>query len=120
MTSASSTAFVQAGGTGAQTLSLRGLGPNRTLVLLNGRRAGPAGTRGETSPFMQAAGFATLEWDSVVGADSYVVLRDGLPVGEPVRMEGSVKRWTDRVEEKPKTPTPQTTPPPVTAPTFTQ
>ncbi|MBT1061977.1 TonB-dependent receptor [Bowmanella sp. Y26] len=51
VTAASSTAFVQAGGTGAQTLSLRGLGANRTLVLLNGRRAGPAGTRGETSAF---------------------------------------------------------------------
>ena len=51
VTSASSTAFVEAGGTGAETLSLRGLGANRTLVLLNGRRAGPAGTRGEVSAF---------------------------------------------------------------------
>ncbi len=51
VTSATSTAFVQAGGTGAETLSLRGLGANRTLVLLNGRRAGPAGVRGEVSSF---------------------------------------------------------------------
>ena len=51
VTSASSTAFVQAGGVGAETLSLRGLGANRTLVLLNGRRAGPAGVRGEVSSF---------------------------------------------------------------------
>ena len=51
VTSASSTATDQAGGQGAQTLSLRGLGANRTLVLLNGRRAGPAGTRGEVSAF---------------------------------------------------------------------
>jgi iron complex outermembrane recepter protein len=51
VTSATSTAFVQAGGIGAQTLSLRGLGANRTLVLLNGRRAGPAGTRGQVSSF---------------------------------------------------------------------
>jgi iron complex outermembrane recepter protein len=51
VTSATSSAFVQAGGVGAETLSLRGLGPNRTLVLLNGRRAGPAGVRGETSSF---------------------------------------------------------------------
>ncbi len=51
VTAATSSAFVQAGGTGAQTLSLRGLGANRTLVLLNGRRAGPAGTRGEVSSF---------------------------------------------------------------------
>mgnify|MGYP006074307267 CR=1 FL=1 len=51
VTSASSTAFVQNGGTGAATLSLRGLGANRTLVLLNGRRAGPAGVRGGVSSF---------------------------------------------------------------------
>ena len=51
VTSATSTAFVQAGGVGAETLSLRGLGANRTLVLLNGRRAGPAGVRGEVSSF---------------------------------------------------------------------
>jgi iron complex outermembrane receptor protein len=51
VTGASSTAFVQNGGTGAQTISLRGLGANRTLVLLNGRRAGPAGTRGGVSSF---------------------------------------------------------------------
>lgn len=51
VTAASSTAFVQNGGTGAQTLSLRGLGANRTLVLMNGRRAGPAGVRGAVSSF---------------------------------------------------------------------
>lgn len=51
VTAASSTAFVQNGGEGSQTLSLRGLGANRTLVLLNGRRAGPAGTRGGVSAF---------------------------------------------------------------------
>ena len=51
VTAASSTAFVQNGGVGAETLSLRGLGANRTLVLLNGRRAGPAGTRGGVSSF---------------------------------------------------------------------
>jgi iron complex outermembrane recepter protein len=51
VTAATSTAFVQAGGQGTETLSLRGLGANRTLVLLNGRRAGPAGTRGEVSAF---------------------------------------------------------------------
>ena len=51
VTAASSTAFVQNGGTGAQTISLRGLGANRTLVLLNGRRAGPAGVRGGVSSF---------------------------------------------------------------------
>jgi iron complex outermembrane receptor protein len=39
--------FVTENGPGAQTLSLRGLGANRTLVLLDGRRLGPAGVRGQ-------------------------------------------------------------------------
>ncbi|MEG3180800.1 TonB-dependent receptor plug domain-containing protein [Sphingomonas sp. LT1P40] len=39
--------FVTAGGPGANTLSLRGLGATRTLVLLNGRRVSPAGSRGQ-------------------------------------------------------------------------
>ena len=51
VTAASSTAFVQNGGLGTNTISLRGLGANRTLVLLNGRRAGPAGVRGGVSSF---------------------------------------------------------------------
>ncbi|MEO8723828.1 MAG: TonB-dependent receptor [Sphingobium sp.] len=51
ITSAISSNFVTAGGPGAQTIDLRGLGANRTLVLLNGRRAGPAGTRGSVSSF---------------------------------------------------------------------
>jgi iron complex outermembrane recepter protein len=38
--------FVTDGGPGANTLSLRGLGATRTLLLLNGRRVAPAGTRG--------------------------------------------------------------------------
>lgn len=41
------TGFVTQGGPGVNTVSLRGLGAQRTLVLLNGRRAGPAGTRGQ-------------------------------------------------------------------------
>ncbi|WP_404339663.1 TonB-dependent receptor plug domain-containing protein [Sphingomonas sp. MMS12-HWE2-04] len=51
VTSAISSNFVTDGGPGASTISLRGLGANRTLVLLNGRRAGPAGTRGGVSAF---------------------------------------------------------------------
>ncbi len=39
------------GGVGTSTLSLRGLGANRTLVLLNGRRAGPSGVQGGVSSF---------------------------------------------------------------------
>lgn len=51
ITALTSTAFVQDGGTGVETISLRGLGANRTLVLLDGRRAGPAGTRGGVGAF---------------------------------------------------------------------
>lgn len=51
ITSALTVGFNQDGGTGSETISLRGLGANRTLVLLNGRRAGPAGTRGGVSSF---------------------------------------------------------------------
>lgn len=51
VTSAISNALVTDGGPGSETVSLRGLGPNRTLVLLNGRRSGPAGTRGGVSAF---------------------------------------------------------------------
>lgn len=35
------------GGAGVATVSLRGLGPQRTLVLMNGRRLNPAGARGQ-------------------------------------------------------------------------
>ncbi|PHR61278.1 MAG: TonB-dependent receptor [Robiginitomaculum sp.] len=38
--------FVVNGGAGVNTVSLRGLGAQRTLVLLNGRRLGPAGISG--------------------------------------------------------------------------
>ncbi len=41
--------FVVQGGTGVQTLDLRGLGAARSLVLLNGRRPGGGGTRGEVN-----------------------------------------------------------------------
>ncbi len=51
ITSALSTNFVINGGEGVETIDLRGLGANRTLVLLNGRRAGPAGVRGGVSAF---------------------------------------------------------------------
>lgn len=43
--------FVIEGGTGVQTVSLRGLGAQRTAVLLNGQRPGPAGTRGQVLAF---------------------------------------------------------------------
>lgn len=51
ITSSISNGFVTNGGADAQTISLRGLGAERTLVLLNGRRAGPAGVRGAIASF---------------------------------------------------------------------
>jgi iron complex outermembrane receptor protein len=51
ITSSISNGFVTNGGADAQTISLRGLGAERTLVLLNGRRAGPAGVRGAVASF---------------------------------------------------------------------
>jgi len=39
--------FVVEGGTGVNTISLRGLGAQRTLVIFNGRRIGPSGVQGQ-------------------------------------------------------------------------
>ncbi|MEC7643203.1 MAG: TonB-dependent receptor [Pseudomonadota bacterium] len=62
ITSALTVGYVTSGGAGAETISLRGLGANRTLVLLNGRRAGPAGTRGQVSSFdMNALPISAIE-----------------------------------------------------------
>ncbi len=41
--------FVTDGGPGARSVSLRGLGEQRTLVLVNGKRWGPSGVRGATN-----------------------------------------------------------------------
>ena len=51
ITSFLSTNFVFNGGKGVETISLRGLGAERTLVLLDGRRAGPSGVRGGVGAF---------------------------------------------------------------------
>ena len=62
VTSAISSQFVENGGIGTNTISLRGLGANRTLLLLNGRRAGPSGTRGGVSSFdLGVLPIATIE-----------------------------------------------------------
>jgi iron complex outermembrane receptor protein len=44
------TGFITTGGPGVNTLSLRGLGSDRTLILLNGERMGPAGVGGTVGP----------------------------------------------------------------------
>jgi len=45
------TGFVVTGGPGSNTISLRGLGANRTLILVDGHRMGPAGVGGTVGPF---------------------------------------------------------------------
>ena len=62
--------FVTDGGPGANTIGLRGFGPTRSLVLLNGRRMAPSGTRGSVG----AADLNTLP-NSIV--DRIEVLKDG-------------------------------------------
>ncbi len=39
---------------------------------------------------------AQLEWDSVAGADAYVVVRDGKEIAGPLRLEGARKAWRDQ------------------------
>lgn len=70
VTSATSSAFVQEGGIGTSTISLRGLGAARTLVLLNGRRMGPSGVRGQVSS-------PDLNVLPIVAVDRIEVLKDG-------------------------------------------
>jgi iron complex outermembrane recepter protein len=71
--------FVVDGGAGANTISLRGLGAQRTLVLVNGKRWGPSGVRGSTNsvdltavPTSQIARYEILKdgASSVYGADA--------------------------------------------------
>ncbi|GAA0655909.1 TonB-dependent receptor domain-containing protein [Brevundimonas lenta] len=62
--------FVVDGGPGVNTVSLRGLGPTRTLVLLNGRRVAPAGSRG-------SVGSADLNVLPSALIERVEVLRDG-------------------------------------------
>ncbi len=56
---------------------------------------GPQGERSAASPPARARGRATLQWDSAVGADSYIVLCDGQDIAGPLRIEGSRKQWRD-------------------------
>ena len=79
------------GGLGINSISLRGLGASRTLVLLNGRRAGPAGTGGAVSAFdLSVLPLATIERveilkdgaSSIYGSDAVAGVAMGLlPLG---------------------------------------
>lgn len=56
---------------------------------------GPQGRRTAESAEMAAKGRAKLRWDSVNGADAYIVVRDGQEITGPIRIEGSQKEWSD-------------------------
>ena len=56
---------------------------------------GPDGNRTKASAESQAKGLATLRWDSVNGADAYIIVRDGKEIAGPLRVEGSQKEWKD-------------------------
>lgn len=62
--------YVIDGGPGIQTLSLRGLGAKRTLILLNGRRFPPAGIGGTVGP----VDLNTIPTQIV---DRYEIVKDG-------------------------------------------
>ncbi len=62
--------YVTEGGPGANTISLRGLGASRTLVLINGRRVSPSGTQG-------AVGTADLNVLPTALTEHVEILRDG-------------------------------------------
>ena len=57
---------------------------------------GVQGRRTPASRPTKASGLGTLRWDSIPGADAYVVVRDGEEVAGPLRIEGSQKQWTDK------------------------
>jgi hypothetical protein len=57
---------------------------------------GPQGRRSAVSRAAKAKGRASLQWDSVPGADAYIIVRDGKEITGPLRMEGSNKEWTDK------------------------
>jgi len=57
---------------------------------------GAQGGRTAPSASARAGGLATLRWDSVAGADAYIVVRDGKELAGPLRIEGSRKEWTDK------------------------
>jgi hypothetical protein len=68
-----------------------GTGPHQYAIVA----VGVEGDRTAASPPTKAAGLATLSWDSVNGADAYIVVRDGKDVTGAFRLEGSQKVWKD-------------------------
>ena len=56
---------------------------------------GVQGQRTSPSPVAKARGLATLRWDSVPGAEAYIVVRDRREITGPLWIEGSQKEWVD-------------------------
>ncbi len=57
---------------------------------------GAQGHRTNASAASRSRGLATLRWESVLGADSYLIVRDGKELDGALRIEGSRKEWTDK------------------------
>lgn len=94
VTSAVSTAFVTQGGVGSETVGLRGLAANRTLDLINGRRAGPSGTRGSVSSF-------DLNSIPLIGLERVDILKDGASaVYGSDAIAGVINYITDKSDNK--------------------
>lgn len=62
--------YVVTGGPGAKTLDLRGLGAQRTIILLDGKRLGPAGVGGTVGP-------VDLNVIALSAVDHIEILKDG-------------------------------------------
>jgi hypothetical protein len=77
-----------------------GTGPHQYAIVA----VGVQGDRTAASPPTKAAGLATLSWDSVRGADAYIVVRDGKDVTEVLRLEGSKKLWKDEPQRATNSP----------------
>jgi hypothetical protein len=66
-------------------------GPHNYAIIA----VGAQGDRTSVSPAVKARGLARLAWESVPGADAYVIVRDGREVAGPLRAEGMRKEWSD-------------------------
>jgi hypothetical protein len=70
-----------------RVLSDDGSGPHKYALV----GVAPQGRRTEVSAATEANARARLAWDSVAGADSYIVVRDGKEITPPFRLEGAEK-----------------------------
>jgi hypothetical protein len=68
-----------------------GSGEHRYAIIAIGAQ----GNRSPASAETKASGRAKLQWDSVAGADAYIIVRDGKDLTGAIRIEGSKKNWTD-------------------------